>query len=170
MHPPKKLSTRTEQVFMSGRLKELQHQKQIGSLTPYQDFLYKRAVVGLRVYTPEEIQAMNRGKKTKIHLRHKTANRAMHEAIEAIISVQTRSILKIFSEKSNLAKNLLNVKSEERIVFKIKGAKLTNYRKILLHLGMRDNQIVDILIASGALPKEFYEIEKPRHENRGLNK
>jgi hypothetical protein len=118
----------------------------------YQNFLYKRALFGLSVYSKEEIDAMHYSKKKRIIGVHKRAQSILNvwkqELCHAFVS---NFLLKIFHHSKfvkDYVQNFADVTDPEYI-------SKTEFKD----LGISKEDIIDKLINEKVLPYNFYELK-----------
>jgi hypothetical protein len=122
----------------------------------YQNFLYRRALYGLNVYTPEEIQKMHGDKKKRIVKVHKRAQALINLVKQQCLTSMTNNIFRKFYN-SPLAKEICSnevLDSEIKCTIDFKDLKLSK------------ETIIQKLVNNNILPKNFYELT----ENQEFNK
>lgn len=123
--------------------------------TEYQNFLYKRALFGLKMYTPEEIRTMHWQKKKRIKKVHKrTQNELNVWKQEKIISI-TNQVIGLFSTR--LADDIVTNYSEPDPKF----ISTMSFKD----LGIGKKDIINRLLDKGILSNDFRKNEK---ETKGL--
>lgn len=119
----------------------------------YQNFLYKRALFGLSVYTDDELCKMHWDKKKRIDKVHKRAQDILNLWKQELANQWCCQLLSKFFWHSTLVKDY-----SEKFVSETD----TDYISTLefKDLGVSKKQIVDRLISTKVLPINFYELEK----------
>jgi len=142
-----------QKLMYSGQLENKQFP--IESIVDYtilsegQHKLFKHVMVGLEMYTPQELYAMNSSKKAKIFKRHKQAQTMLNLWKQQLTNEFTNKLLSSLFPKSELiqhfaadystSKNFINT-----LTFK--------------QLGISKNMLVNKLIQENFLPKNFATI------------
>ena len=116
----------------------------------YQNFLYKRALFGLNMYTQEEVKAMHTQKRKRIVKVHKRAQQELNLWKQERVIKRTNIIFSIFNNKSSLANILVDKYSEPDPNFICK----TSFKD----LGIEKEQIVNKLVEKGVLPTDFHSL------------
>ncbi len=128
----------------------------------HQNFLYKRALFGLTVYTPEELDKMHRDKKKRITKVSKHAQYVLNLwKQEIVIGMTNLFFLNMFPDSPltrELVTNYTLCKDPDMV-------NTINFRD----LGVRKKNIVDKLIMEGVLPRDFYQL-KPLEHGKDNNK
>ena len=118
----------------------------------YQNFLYKRAMFGLSIYTPEELQIMHTAKKKRIRKVHKRTQEILNIWKQELSHAFTSALLAKFFGKSSFVKD-----------YSEKFASVTDPEYIstieFKELGITKDQIVAKLIQEKILPHNFYELK-----------
>ena len=124
--------------------------------TEHENFIYKRALFGLKMYTPEELQAMHWQKKKRINKVHRrTQNELNLWKQEKLITI-TNKVIGLFS--TGLAQDIISNYSEPDPKFK----STLNFKD----LGIEKKQIINRLVAKGILSKDF--IKENETETKSL--
>jgi CRISPR/Cas system CSM-associated protein Csm2 small subunit len=116
----------------------------------YQNFLYRRALYGLNVYSPEEIQKMHGDKKKRILKVNKRAQTLINLLKQQHLISVTNNIFRKFY-KSSLAQEICKneeIDSEVKCTLDFKDLKLSK------------ETIVQKLIDNNILPRNFYELKE----------
>lgn len=122
-----------------------------GELSDYQNFLYKRALFGLSVYTDEEIKAMNFGKRTRIIKVHRHAQNVLNIWKQQIVNKLSTHLFVTFFPKTEFAKYLMDTEEVTDV---------KHINKLTFHdLKISKKEITDKLIKEGILPKDYYELK-----------
>ena len=116
------------------------------TLTPGQYRMFKHVMVGLDMYTPQELYAMNSNKKAKIFKRHKQAQAMLNLWKQELTNTFTIKLLSSLFPKSALiaelnADNSTSTKYTNTLAFK--------------DLGITKTDIINKLIQKNLLPANF---------------
>lgn len=117
----------------------------------YQNFLYKRALFGLSVYSPEELSAMHKDKKKRIIKVHLHAQKVLNLWKQELVNGFVNRIFQSLFHHSNLAKDIVDKFGndvDDSYISKV------DFKSI----GIDKQQIVSKLIQEKILPKNFYEL------------
>ncbi|HUV84337.1 MAG TPA: hypothetical protein VMV86_01430 [Methanosarcinales archaeon] len=159
-HKIEQLRGRSEKVYSNGKLldynlfgdveqkKYYQHYDR----SPYsqvQNFLYKRAIKGLRIFTKEEVDAMHPKKKRRIIKTHRRAQKEIAILKQVAINKSTNKFLELFHH-SPLAQDIIK---STFLAPKVKNEFSPE------DLGITKDVIIERLHEIGILPKTFYEIK-----------
>lgn len=117
--------------------------------TKTQNFLYKRAIFGLKMYTQEEIREMHWQKKKRIQKVHKRTQKELNTWKQSRLIEITNSLFGMF-HRSSLAQELLEAYSEPDPEFICK----TEFKD----LGISKDDVVEKLLEVGILPHTFKSI------------
>ena len=117
----------------------------------YQNFLYKRAMFGLKMYTPEEIKVMHWQKRKRIKKVHKRAQDAINIWKQELCNQYTNSFFQSLFPKSPVTKDLLEATSVD-VEFK----NTLSFKD--LKVSKRD--IIDKLTQQGVLPSNFLTLQE----------
>lgn len=118
----------------------------------YQNFLYKRAMFGLSVYTPEELEKMNPDKKKRIQ--------KVHLRCQQVLNIWKQQICNQFT--NNLFRTLFPTRDEAKLFFVTHAQTVDPMFTNTLNfkdMGVRKEHIVYKLIQEGVLPKNFYSLK-----------
>lgn len=118
----------------------------------YQNFLYKRAMYGLGVYSSEEVERMRPEKKARVKRVNFRCQQVLNIWKQQICNEFTNKVLMHFFPKRELAQ-LFFVKYKD--VTDAGFMNTLNFKD----LGISKKQIVDKLILEGVLPKDFYSLK-----------
>lgn len=117
-----------------------------------QQELYSRALVGLKVYTPEELYAMNSTKKNKIQRVHRRAQKLLNEfklhRSVAYLKDRVNTIIPNLKEDSILSQLINDTRIDKN--------KRCNFNKSQLHIKKED--VIQLFVANGILPSNFYSL------------
>lgn len=117
----------------------------------YQNFLYKRALFGLSVYSPEELSAMHKDKKKRIIKVHQHAQNVLNLWKQELVNGFVNKIFQSLFHHSTLAKDIVDKFGndvDDSYISKV------DFKSI----GIDKQQIVSKLIQEKILPKNFYEL------------
>lgn len=119
-------------------------------LNEYQNFLYKRAVMGLKIYSPQELSSMSEDKKKKILKAHRRVQRILNVYKQEATNVITNNLFKRLFPNSPITEALEKMTdTDEAFVNKLE----------FKSLGISKKQVIDKLICEKVLPKNFYELK-----------
>lgn len=121
-----------------------------------QNFLYKRAIFGIKVYTEEQIKKMNHDKKRRII--------KVHKRCQDILNIWKQELCNDFTNR--IFETLFPVPEMSKFFYVTnRNMTDTDYMNTLnfKDMGISKKQIVDKLILEGVLPKDFYNLRK--HED-----
>lgn len=121
--------------------------------TPYQNFLYKRALFGLSVYTEEELMKMHGDKKKRIDKVHKRAQDVLNIWKQSIADKSAMALLSKVFWHSSLIKDC-----GEKFASDIDTTYISNLE--FKDLGISKNQVIDKLINEKILPINFYQLKE----------
>ena len=125
--------------------------------TKEQNFLYKRALFGLGVYSHEEIIMMHVDKKKRITKVSARAQNILNLWKQTITIAMTNAFFKKYFSNSSLIKILVEKFTD------IEDPKVINTIDFK-DLGITKKHIVNKLIKEGVLPNDFYDLKKETHE------
>lgn len=117
----------------------------------YQNFLYKRAMYGLGVYSSEEVERMRPEKKARIKHVNFRCQQVLNIWKQQICNKFTNDLLMHFFPKRELAQ-LFFVRYKDTVDPGFMNT--LNFKD----LGISKKQIVDKLILEGVLPKDFHSL------------
>lgn len=160
-----KVSERRDRTEYAGKLNDFQ---QLGNtfkeiryaelekdpFNAQQNFLYKRALFGLKMYTEDEVAAMHADKKKRIIKVYTRAQRVLNLYKQHLVNEKTNRLMSLFFPNSPITKefeqhNYVDPKFVNTISFK--------------DLGVSKRQIVDRLISEKILPVNFYNLMPDEH-------
>jgi hypothetical protein len=124
---------------------------EIDPFNQYQNFLYKRALFGLKMYSPQELEAMQESKKSRITKLHKKTQVVLNVYKQEIVNALTNNIFLRLFPTSPITKALVGEGT-----FTDPGFKNNLDFK---SLGVSKQSIVDRLIREKILPQNFYELK-----------
>lgn len=151
-------STKKQKFEYSGKLAEYQLYKQntyteyeVDQYSQYQNFLYKRALYGLKSLPVEEVEKMSEQKKIRINKVNRRAQRVLNEAKQKkVISITNKLFVKWFPDTKFTNFMLSNTETDN-------GFKNTlNFKD----LNIDKNEIVSIFIKEGILSSNFLSLTK----------
>ena len=116
------------------------------TLTPGQYRMFKKVMVGLDMYTPQELYAMNSSKKAKIFKKHKQAQAMLNLWKQELTNAISSKLLSALFPKSQLIAELNSDNST--------SSKYTNTLSFK-DLGIRKTDIINKLIQENLLPVNF---------------
>lgn len=125
---------------------------QEGRLNDYQEFLYKRAIYGLSVYTESQIKKMHWDKRRRITKIHKHTQDVLNVWKQKIITQETNDFMTSLFPNSSLVKDLVENYSDPDLAYKCNVS--------LESLGIEKKDIVKKLLKEGVLPDNFAELEE----------
>jgi len=117
-----------------------------GSLSKVQNELYKRCLMGLDYYTPQELYVMNSAKKTKIFKRHKAVQQSINIWKQKLSIEKTNAWLTALFPNSELISDICNDDSVSK--------KFIN-KLSFKELGIKRKEVIEKLIDEHFLPKNF---------------
>lgn len=117
----------------------------------YQNFLYNRALFGLSVYPKEEIDGMHYDKRKRIIKVHKRAQTLINLWKQKVIIELSNYFFTAIFPDSPITKELTESFSEPDEIHTNK----MSFRS----LGIKKEQVVELFIEEGILPRNFNEIK-----------
>ena len=121
-------------------------------LNKAQTFYYKRAILGLRVYTPEQISMMTKEKKDRIKRVHKKAQSVIQVLRYQKLVQTSNDTLNIFFSQGNIYTQLMS----ESVTFISPDLRVTLDDK---QLGITRDDILSALLESGVLGPNFLNLK-----------
>jgi hypothetical protein len=137
------------QVYGSKTYMEYEQDK----YSKYQNYLYKRALYGLKSLPKEEIEQMCDRKKRRINSVHYRAQGVLNIVKQKITIKYTNEFFKTFFSHSKFAKDIIEYEEVDK-----------NFKNQLnfKDLSLSKDSIVSIFIEEGILPKNFLNLtQKP---------
>lgn len=125
-------------------------QYEIDKYNLYQNFLYKRALSGLKVYDQKQIKEMHRDKKNRIKKVNYRAQKVLNLFKQKRLNLLTNEIFKKYLPNSEFTNFILD---NNHVDNKFR-CKLPLY---ILHIEKDD--IVSLFMKEGILPKDFLKIK-----------
>lgn len=117
--------------------------------TEYQNFLYKRALFGLKMYTQDEIKAMHWQKRDRIKKVHKRTQDVLNLWKQQIMIEKTNKLFEIFFPDSPITSALLTYSDVDPAFRNMLDFKT---------LGITKEDIVNKLCQENILPHNFAEL------------
>jgi hypothetical protein len=125
---------------------------EVDEFNNYQNFLYRRALSGLKVYAPDELKTMHKSKKERIEKVHMRAQNELNLWKQTLTNKMFNALFSKYFKRSVLWTKLLNDYAD---VTDPKYINKMNFKD----LGVNKKDVVNKLIESGVLPKNFYELK-----------
>ena len=141
--------------FRYRNAKDIQPYAQVYERDPYsqqQNFLYKRALFGLSVYTQEEIETMHWQKRKRIQKVHKRTQRELNLWKQELINDWTNKLFNTLFPDQNITRYLIGEGSFVDSEFKSTVS--------FPDLGIQKEDIITKLISAGTLPANFNTLGK----------
>jgi hypothetical protein len=156
------MKNNNKQKFMySGKLENYQLSNQIknvmqyeyDSYTPYQNYLYKRALFGLNSLTEIEINTICNKKKQRINNVYKRAQVVLNNFKQQVTINYSNFIFKTLFPNSPITDFLITeVETDEKFINTL------NFKD----LNISKDDIICIFIQEGILPKNFLSLKEPQ--------
>lgn len=124
------------------------------NLTPYQNFLYKRALFGLNIYTEDELSVMHELKKKRIKRVHQKTQYILNTWKQEMCNQFTNDLLKTYFPNSELALEIVTESVEETSEHFVNKTSMKQ-------LGVSKTDIINKLIEYKILPGNFYTLTEP---------
>jgi hypothetical protein len=159
MKPPKGIS-RVQPTEYSGKLSDYQLygspsqrfvEYERDEFNAYQNFLYKRALFGLSVYSAEELSIMHWDKKKRILKVHSRTQNVLNLWKQEIINSTVNKIFSTLFHHSSFAKDMVDKfgnDTDPEYISKV------NFKD----LGVQKRQVIAKLIQEKILPSNFHEL------------
>ena len=153
-----KLKNRKEKFEYTGKLAEYQlmaqntvMQYEIDIYSPYQNYLYKRALYGLSAVTEKELESMCSKKKQRINKVYLKGQSVINVYKQKLTIAYSNSLFSTLFPNSGITKYLI---SHEDID--------PNFKNTLTFkdLKISKDDIIDLFIKEGVLPKNFMELKQ----------
>jgi hypothetical protein len=122
------------------------------TLNKTQTFYYKRAILGLRIYTPEQIGLMTKEKKDRIRKVSKKANLIVQTLRYQKLVEKSNDVLNLFFSRGNVYDQL----QSERVIFTQPDLRVALDDKLL---EVTKDDIVTALLESGVLGPNFLNLK-----------
>ena len=150
------ISTKKHKFEYSGKLEEYQLYKgktytryETDKYTEYQNFLYKRALYGLKSLPQAEVDKMGKQKKIRITRVHRRAQRVLNEAKQRkVIAITNKFFAKWFPDTKFTKFMLGNTDTD------VKVRNTLNFKD----LNIDKDEIIRIFIAEGILSSNFLSL------------
>lgn len=115
-----------------------------------QNFLYKRAMFGLKIYEQDEIAAMHWQKRKRIRKTHKHAQRILNDWKQELVIGMTNKLFQTLFPNSPFIKDMLAESTVD-----------SEFKNILdfTDLGVTKEMIVTKLVDTGVLPPDYYNLK-----------
>lgn len=122
------------------------------TLNKTQNFYYKRAILGLRVYTPEQLSMITKEKKDRIKRVHKKAQSVLQVLRYQKLIQTSNDTLNLFFSRGNVYNQLIG----ESVTFISPDLRVSLDDK---QLGITKNDILSALLESGVLGPNFLNLK-----------
>lgn len=122
------------------------------TLNKTQNFYYKRAILGLRVYTPEQLSMITKEKKDRIKRVHKKAQSVLQVLRYQKLVQTSNDTLNLFFSRGNVYNQLIG----ESVTFISPDLRVSLDDK---QLGITKNDILSALLESGVLGPNFLNLK-----------
>ena len=127
-------------------------------LNPYQHFLFKRVLHGLKVYKPEEVRKLHWDKKRRITKVWKRGQREINAWKQTICNKRVNAYLSNTFKHSPLAQYIANIPASEV---------LDDYTNTMSfkELGMTYEDVILKFMSLGLLPKNYLELKNEHQKS-----
>jgi len=125
----------------------------------HQNFLYKRALFGLSMYEPAELELMHWDKKRRISKVHKHAQGILNIWKQQMINKITNEFLDKIFKNSNIIKDITGKYGNYTDPAYISTVDFKS-------IGITKGHIIDKLIIEGVLPYDFYELKPLKKDEK----
>lgn len=115
----------------------------------YQNFLYSRALSGIRIYTQEQLAVMGPDKKRRIVKVHRRAQKVLNLWKQKIVNDLCNHLFRTLFSDSCEKQGLINHETDEGYINTIP----------FKHLKITKTQIIERFIIEGILPHNFNELK-----------
>jgi hypothetical protein len=122
------------------------------TLNKTQNFYYKRAILGLRVYTPEQLGMITKEKKERIKRVHKKAQSVLQVLRYQKLVQTSNDTLNTFFSRGNIYTQLMS----ESVTFISPDLRVTLDDQ---QLGITKDDILSVLLESGVLGPNFLNLK-----------
>ena len=122
------------------------------TLNKTQNFYYKRAILGLRVYTPEQLSMITKEKKDRIKRVHKKAQSVLQVLRYQKLVQTSNDTLNTFFSRGNIYTQLMS----ESVTFISPDLRVTQDDQ---QLGITKEDILSVLLESGVLGPNFLNLK-----------
>jgi hypothetical protein len=140
---------RDYQLFGNGKKQFVDYERD--EFNAYQNFLYKRALFGLSVYSAEELSVMHWDKKRRIQKVHSRTQVILNVWKQQIVSDTINNLLSRLFYNSPMVKDLVNNVGDVTDPTYISTIQFKD-------LGVKKQDIVAKLIEEKVLPSNFYDL------------
>tara|TARA_R110001592_G_scaffold137914_2_gene356292 strand:+ start:3324 stop:3821 length:498 start_codon:yes stop_codon:yes gene_type:complete len=151
-------STKKQKFEYSGKLEEYQLYKkntytkyEVDKYSLYQNYLYKRAMFGLKSLNNDELEKICNHKKKRITMVHRKAQRVLNVAKQKKVISITNNFFKTLFPNSSFTESLLD-NSETDYKFRNN----LNFKD----LNINKDEIISTFIDEGVLPKNFLSLKQ----------
>ena len=155
-------STKKQKFEYSGKLEEYQLYKkntytkyETDQYSQYQNFLYKRALYGLKSLPAEEVEKMSKQKQIRISKVNRRAQRVLNEAKQRKVISITNSLFASWFPDTKFTKFMLTNTETD---FKVRNS--LNFKD----LNIDKHEIVRIFIEEGILSSNFLSLTRNPNE------
>lgn len=159
-----KLSKRIERYQYLGLLAEYQlHPPSIinsfeyNKLNPYQHFLFKRVLHGLKVYKPEEVKKLHWDKKRRITKVWKRGQREINAWKQTLCNKKVNAYLSKTFKSSPTAQYIVSIPADET---------LDDFKNTFTfkQLGINYEDVILKFLSIGLLPKNYFTLNPNEHQ------
>jgi hypothetical protein len=155
-------SSRKQKFEYSGKLAEYQLmarnttiEYEVDKYTPYQNYLYKRALFGLNALTKEELEVMCTKKRHRINKVYQKGQQAINLYKQKLTIAYSNLVFKMFFPNSPITDFLL---ANEEVDPNFKNT--LNFKD----LKISKDDIISIFMEQGILPKNFLSLDKDPYQ------
>jgi hypothetical protein len=155
------VSTRRDRTDYTGKLSDFQ---QLGNtfkeiryaeferdpFNDHQNFLYKRALFGLKVYTQDELSSMHQDKRNRIIRVYSRTQKVLNLFKQEVVNAKTNELFSLLFPKSPITKDL----TENHNYTDPKFINTISFKD----LGVSKHMLVERLILEKILPHNFYNL------------
>lgn len=149
--------------LMPSRREELAWKKRPTRFNDHQNFLYKRAINGMKFYTRQEAYSMPAKKRMNIEKTQRKAQRVLNVYKQEICNEITNSLFLHLFPKSQFALDLVQKFGKDIDPEFVNTLEFKD-------LGVTKRQIANKLISERVLPRNFYELRDDRSRSEPLDK
>jgi len=123
-----------------------------------QNFLYQKALHGLRAYTPEQIKEMTPKKRDKVIKEHKRSQKILNLWKQKIVNVKAANLFISLFPKNPITKLMTETVNDTNPDY---------FNKISFKdLKVTRKDVITVLIAEKVLPSNFYNLKTDNHASR----
>lgn len=116
----------------------------------YQNFLYKRALFGIKIYKPDELKIMHPEKIERVKKVHKHGQRTLNTLKQQKLIEITNKFFAAFTGNASLAGEIIDMYSNPDPNFISKNS--------FKELGLDKEMVIDALLKDKVLPRDFNTI------------